>query len=148
MQIIAPNHESLVESEHRYTPKRVLSTSEARFYGCLISLSQYRCHVLCKPQLSDVFDHHDGIGFNKISQKHIDFLICRLNDWLPMLGIELDDNSPDRQSMRCRDGYVNELFACTGIPLVRIHVNEVEQIESLVEKLTLAWRRRWVALER
>ena len=148
MQIIAPNHESRVENEHRYTPKPVLNSSEARFYACLISLSQNRCHVLCKPQLTDVFDHYDGIGFNKISQKHIDFLVCRLQDWLPMLGIELDDTAQDCQNMRCRDAYVNELFACTNIPLIRIHVSEVEQVEALVEKLTLAWRRRTLALER
>lgn len=145
MQIIAPNHEDRVENVHRYTPKAVLGPSEARFYTCLCSVSQGRCHVLCKPQLTDVFDHHDGIGFNKISQKHIDFLVCRLQDWLPMLGIELDDGTENRNP-RCRDTYVNELFACTGIPLVRIHVSEVEQIESLVQKLTLAWQRRSYAL--
>ncbi|MDB6119587.1 MAG: hypothetical protein JWO08_3368 [Verrucomicrobiaceae bacterium] len=146
MQIIAPNHEPCVENVHRYTPKAVLDSSEARFHTCLISLCKDRCHVLCKPQLTDVFDHHDGIGFNKISQKHIDFLVCRQHDWLPMLGIELDDNSTARDNVRCRDTYVNELFACTGIPLIRIHVNEVEEIEVLVEKLTLAWRRRAVSL--
>ena len=147
MQLIAPNRESRVSHEHLYTPKALLNPSEARFHACLVSLSQNRCRILCKPQLTDVFDHHDGIGFNKISQKHIDFLICRNQDWMPMLGIELDDLSPDRVNPRVRDGFVNELFACTGIPLIRIHVCEVEEMEALVEKLSLAWRRRWHILE-
>jgi hypothetical protein len=34
-----------------------------------------------------------------------------------------------------------------GIPLVRIHVSEMEKLEQLVEKLSLAWTTRWQRLE-
>jgi very-short-patch-repair endonuclease len=104
--------------------------------------------ILCKPRLADVFDHgSDGIAFNKITQKHVDFLICRNDDWTPMLAIELDDDSHERQAVKKRDMFVNALFASTGIPLLRIHVREVEQIETLVKKLSYAWQHRWKALE-
>ncbi|MFT4641501.1 MAG: ribosome assembly protein YihI (activator of Der GTPase) [Verrucomicrobiales bacterium] len=55
-------------------------------------LSGDRCHLVCKPRLADFVQHH-GEGFQSISQKHVDFLVCRLDDCMPMLGIELDDSS-------------------------------------------------------
>lgn len=63
-----------------------------------------------------------------------------------MLGIELDDDSHERKDRRQRDMFVNALFAATGIPLLRIHVREVEQVEKLVETLTRGWMQRWSAL--
>ena len=42
---------------------------------------------------------------------------------------------------------VNALFASTGIPLLRIHVREIEQVERMVEKLTKGWLQRWAVLE-
>jgi hypothetical protein len=53
----------------------------------------------------------------------VDFLICRNDDWMPMLGIELDDDSHEKAARKQRDMFVNELFASTGIPLLRIHLN-------------------------
>ena len=65
---------------------------------------------------------------------------------MPMLAIELDDASHELKARKERDMFVNALFASTGIPLLRIHVKEIDHIEALVEKLTLAWQRRWAAL--
>ncbi len=64
-----------------------------------------------------------------------------------MLGIELDDASHERKDRKVRDMFVNDLFASVGIPLIRIHVSEVDQIEMLVAKLAQAWQHRWSALE-
>jgi hypothetical protein len=45
-----------------------------------------------------------------------------------------------------RDMLVNELFASKGIPLLRIHVREVNQVEKLIHTLTQAWYHRWTTL--
>jgi hypothetical protein len=147
MKLVAPPPNTRLAFEHEYTPKALLTPSEARFHACLENLTQYRCRIQCKPRLADVFQHEDRASFNKISQKHIDFLICRNDDWTPMLGIELDDDSHEDKLRKKRDTFVNLLFAATGIPLLRIHVREIGEVETLVQKLSLAWQHRSAALE-
>ena len=65
-----------------------------------------------------------------------------------MLAIELDDDSHERADRKRRDIFVNELFAATGIPLLRIHVKEIHRAELLVQKLSYAWHHRGAVLER
>ena len=146
MKVIAPPAGTRIAFAHHYKAKALLTHAEARFHECLDAISQNRCHILCKPRLADVFQHEDRTGFNKVSQKHVDFLICRKEDWMPMLGIELDDPSHETRKRRDRDIFVNSLFASVGLPLVRIHVSEVDQVEKLVGNLTQAWHHRWAAL--
>lgn len=148
MKLIAPNPEVRVAFHHDYRPKPLLTASEAKFHTCLLALSDSRIRIQCKPRLADVFDHGKELSaLNKISQKHVDFLICRNDDWLPMLAIELDDDSHERKDRKERDMFVNELFAYTGVPLLRIHVREVEQLETLAAKLSHAWLHRSKYLE-
>jgi hypothetical protein len=66
---------------------------------------------------------------------------------MPMLGIELDDLSHQRADRKERDMFVNRLFASTGVPLLRLPVQELDHLERLVEELTKAWHRRWKTLE-
>jgi hypothetical protein len=78
------------------------------------------------------------LALNKISQKHADFLICRPDDWMPMLAIELDDASHERAAVKQRDMLMNAIFTQVSNPLVRIHVSEVQRLEALVQKLSQA----------
>lgn len=78
------------------------------------------------------------LALNKISQKHVYFLICRPDDWMPMLAIELDDASHERAAVKQRDMLINAIFAQVSITQVRIHVSEVQRLEALVQKLSQA----------
>lgn len=147
MNLIAPHPDTRIAFPHHYEAKPLLTPTEAKFHKCLEALSRQRCQIMCKPRLADVFQHEDLTGFNKVSQKHVDFIIYRNDDWMPMLGIELDDDSHERKDRKERDMFVNGLFASVGIPLIRIHVSEVDQIEELVFKLSQAWHHRWAALK-
>lgn len=149
MKLIAPHSETRIAIDHKYVVKPLLTATEAKFHSCLQTLTQGRCRIQIKPRLADVFDHAkgDSAGFSRISQKHVDFLICRNDDWTPMLAIELDDDSHLRKERQERDMFVNALFASTGVPLLRVHVSELEQVEMLVQKLSSAWYRRWQNLE-
>jgi len=148
MKLIAPDPEMRVAMPYTYTAKALLTPTEARFHTCLLQITQERCRIQIKPRLADVFEHEKVNGaFQMISQKHIDFLICRNEDWMPMLGIELDDASHATKERRTRDMFVNNLFASTGVPLLRLPVQELDQLERLVEELTRAWHYRWSLLE-
>lgn len=148
MKLIAPDPEVRIHMPYEYTAKPLLTATEQRFYDCLTQITGTRCRIQVKPRLADVFDHERVNGaFQMISQKHVDFLICRNEDWMPMLGIELDDNSHQRADRKDRDRFVNELFASTGVPLLRLPVEELDDLEKLVSKLTKTWQRRWRTLE-
>ena len=148
MQLISPHADTRIALQWKYKPKPLLTPTEATLQLVLESLSNGRCHILCKPRLADFSQHVSGeFAFQKISQKHVDFLVCRPGDWMPMLAIELDDYSHDRAEVKKRDMFVNAVFAQVGIPLIRINVNEMEKLEQIVEKLSLAWITRWHRLE-
>lgn len=144
VKLVAPSPGTRIAIAHTYTPKPLLTATEARFHAVLAGVSGDRCLIQVKPRLADVFAHEKGDtgGFAKISQKHVDFLICRHGDWTPMLGIELDDDSHERAERKRRDCFVNELFASAGVPLLRIHVSEIDHMENLVHILSHAWVRR------
>lgn len=142
MRLIAPPHDTRIAFTYQFTAKPLLTAAEARFLAALESLAQGRCLITCKPRLADFIQHYDRTGFNKISQKHVDFLICRLPDGMPMMGIELDDPSHESAERRRRDAEVNTMFAQVGIPLVRIDVSEMHRIEALLGNLDRAWHRR------
>ncbi len=148
MKLIAPDPEMRVAMPYAYTAKALLTPTEARFHSCLLQITQERCRIQIKPRLADVFEHEKVNGaFQMISQKHIDFLICRNEDWMPMLGIELDDASHNRAEIKKRDMFVNLLFASTGVPLVRLPVAELDHLERLIEEHTRAWHYRCSLLE-
>ena len=148
MKLIAPAPGTRLASlGHEYEAKPLLSAVEERFFQVLESVSGGRVHIVCKPRLADFIQHTDGLaGFNHISQKHVDFLVCRPGDWIPMLGIEIDDSSHMRNDRRNRDAFVNNLFAHVGIPLLRIAVKEVEDLNTLVARLTDGWNTRCLRL--
>ena len=58
--------------------------------------------------------------FRRISQKHIDFLICEKESLKPVLGIELDDRSHQREDRQKRDEFVNALYENIGLKMLRI----------------------------
>jgi hypothetical protein len=149
MKLIAPAPGTrLAALQHEYVAKPLLTVPEERFFRVLAAVSGDRVHIVCKPRLADFIQHSDGLaGFNHISQKHVDFLVCRTGDWMPMLGIEVDDASHNRKDRRERDTFVNNLFAHVGVPLLRIGAREVEDLDVLVARLTDGWHNRCRHLE-
>lgn len=147
MKLIASPPDTRIALEEHYSFRPLLSGPESQLHAYLNSLVGTHCHIVCKPRLADFIQHHDGLGgFNRISQKHVDFLVCRKEDWMPMLAIELEDpahSGPDRHS---RDTFINDLFSYIGIPLVRLHVTELSLMDQFVRQLEAAWNRRCVSL--
>ena len=142
MKLIAPQPGTrIVHLGHDYVGKPLLTEVEAKFFEQLELLAGGRCRIMCKPRMAD-FVQHLGSGFQKISQKHVDFLIFRLGDWMPMLAIELDDSSHDSKEASYRDTFKNNLCAHLGLPLLRINVREIENLHRLVKELSSGWERR------
>ncbi|MCX6847703.1 MAG: DUF2726 domain-containing protein [Verrucomicrobia bacterium] len=130
------------------TPYPLLTSDEALFHACLENITAQRCHIQCKPRLFEILHAENVAGFLKICQRHIDFLIYRKGDWLPMVAIEFEDDSPGKASRKLRDRHlVDDIFSSFGIPLLQVHAKDINQIDTLVHKLSNAWQQRNENLE-
>lgn len=66
-----------------------------------------------------------------------------------MLAIEFDEehDSEEKHNRKDRDRLlVNDVLLATGVPLLQVHARELNQIETLVHKLSAAWQQRMAAL--
>ncbi len=80
-------------------------------------------YITIKPSLLDVLDPGPDskrtTSFQRISQKHVDFLVIDIYSGRPLFAIEIDDRSHLRPDRVARDEFVNAAFAQARIPLIR-----------------------------
>lgn len=132
-------------SKDQYRTKRSLfSAAERSFLGVLELIDLGDLSVEAKVRLADVFDVKQGYArsrwqsaFNRISAKHVDFLLIQKTDGKPMLGIELDDRSHRKANRVERDKFVDHVFESAGLPLLRIKAQSTynpRQIMTQIEE--------------
>ena len=105
----------------------LLTPAERSFFGVLESFELEGMTLVSKVRLADIFEVRPGVdrgpaksAFNRISAKHVDFLLLRQSDCRPVLGIELDDASHRRADRKNRDQFVDDVFKSAGLPLLHI----------------------------
>ncbi len=103
-----------------------LSPAEFSFYKVLSSLVGTQFTIQSKVRLADIFfvarPNENAGFFNKIAQKHLDFLVCDSVTMKPLFGIELDDSSHKRNDRQERDEFVESVCQVAGLPLLRMPV--------------------------
>ena len=105
-----------------------LSPAELSFYGVLRDVVGSRAVISSKVNLGDVFwvklddKSKFRIYTNKIDHKHVDFLLCDPATMRPLVGIELDDRSHQREDRQVRDAFVDKVFAAAHLLLLHIPV--------------------------
>jgi hypothetical protein len=106
--------------------ENLMTPAEQAFFAVLAPIVRPSCMVSSKVRLADLFEVRHARGqqaaFNKISSKHIDFVLTEPGTSRILCGIELDDSSHNRPDRIERDDFVNELFAANGMPLLRVPV--------------------------
>ena len=143
MKLIAPAQGARLRSFHHVHPAKTLSGAEERFFRVLSSISGDRIHIVCKPRLADFIQQTDGLAGSKaFCEKHVDFLVCRLEDWMPMMGIEVADESHAHAGNRRRDPFIDNLFGQLKLPMLRVSVRDTTQPDVLIKRLTDAWEDR------
>lgn len=74
---------------------------------------------------------------NKISKKHVDFLLCDKQLHTKLI-IELDDYTHEREDRKERDFFVDKAFESAGINIIHIKGN-YDNLESIInEKLNIS----------
>ena len=116
--------ESHDEQSYPYRLTRSLLTpSEAAFYLALVLAAGRRYVVFAKVRLADLCQDLDRWAdiraFNRVSSKHVDFVLCDAITFRPVLAVELDDRSHLRANRRDRDALVDGVFRTMGLGVYR-----------------------------
>lgn len=132
----APDHSLIVGQTHLLTP------AEQSFLAVLKPIVRTTCAISTKVRLADLFQVRQGRGqqsaFNRISRKHVDFVLTDPATSRILCAIELDDSSHNRPDRIARDQFVDELFANSQMPLIHIPFEWKYNPDALREKLIQA----------
>ena len=130
-----------------YKKAEFLSPAERNFLKVLDSTIGSKYRVFAKVRLADIIAPSAGdkstwqARFNRISAKHVDFLLCGIADGEPVCAIELDDRTHSASSRIDRDDFLNHSLQSAGIPIARFQASrtyscvEIEaNIDSAISK--------------
>lgn len=115
----------------------LLTPAERSFYGVLLKArSGTATFICCKVRLADLVSVRRGAdkpraAFNRVSAKHVDFVLCDGRDTRPLAAIELDDASHARKSRRDRDDFLAACLSAAGLPLLRVEAARAYSVETL-----------------
>lgn len=125
-----------------YRRRDFLSKAERAFFRVLQQAVGRGGLVFAKVRLADLLTPAGGIGqqgyqaaFNRISAKHVDFVICGPEDLVPRVAIELDDASHRQATRQERDAFIDAAFHSADFPLLRIPAQRDYGIQQLRAEL-------------
>lgn len=128
---------------YKYNKKDFLiSRAEHEFFDILIEILGNQYYVFPQIHLIDILDNkivgQNWKGaFSHINQKSVDFVICNKAYIKPLLAIELDDKSHNREDRKDRDSSVEQILKDAGMPLLRFGNNgnfDKEEIKRTILK--------------
>ena len=108
--------------------------------------NEYR--ILGKIRLGDIIRPRKGLSnsartsaFNRISGKHVDFVLCDLKTLEVLVVIELDDSSHGEASREKRDEFLDKALAAAGVHIVHIAAQRSYVPAEIREKITVSIKR-------
>ncbi|MCX5783834.1 MAG: DUF2726 domain-containing protein [Elusimicrobia bacterium] len=127
-----------------YTRSKYLFTqAERRFLESLDKAVSQDYKIFGKIRLADIIEPEKYLSrqrwrgyFNRISSKHIDFVICSKADLSLLCAIELDDSSHHHFDRECRDAFVDKALESAKVPLIRFPVKasyDVAEVKAKIE---------------
>lgn len=124
LSILFPNQGRKLNYKAYNLKGSIVTNRERKLYELLIKEIPEKYQICPKVGIKDFVGIKTKSNymsyFRKISQKHIDFLICEKDSLKPVLGIELDDKSHKRTDRQKRDEFVNNLYGNIGLKILRI----------------------------
>lgn len=123
----------------------LLSAGEISFYHILKAIAGPSVTICPKVRLTDVFSVQSGKGWqsnwNRISQKHVDFLLCDAATMTLLMAVELDDKSHKRADREARDELVNRVFDDAGLPLLHFPAKGSYRTDDIAAQIVPCLRR-------
>jgi hypothetical protein len=131
-----PTHYPYFQRSGLFTP------AEGRFLRALDAAVGASHRVFGKVRLADIVDVDSALprgawraAFNRISSKHVDFVVCEGATLRLVAAVELDDVSHDTPRRRSRDLFVERTLATAGVQLVRVPVTHEFDVIALRHRL-------------
>lgn len=124
--------DSKTDEKMPYTKKLLLTKNEWAFYKKIKPIcDENNLHIISKVRLADLVEVKKELEykekqkyFNKIKNKHIDFVICNPDNLAVIALVELDDKSHDNKDRAERDEFINKLCESVGYTIIRAHQND------------------------
>ena len=120
----------------------LMTNAEARFYRSLAQAVDDRLTIFAMVRIADllIVDSTSATGggwFNRISSKHVDFVLCDPDSLDAVMAIELDDASHKQSDRTERDAFVDAAFRSAGFPLLRVPAQakyDVGELRTTLER--------------
>jgi hypothetical protein len=123
----------------------LLTAAERSFFGVLQQALASDYQIFAKVRLADIVrpvksPSRSGwqSAFNRITGKHVDFVLCDSERLGIVAVVELDDRTHERFERGVRDSLVDTALADAGIPVLRVSARQAyspaqvrEQVQSL-----------------
>jgi hypothetical protein len=121
-----------------YVAAPILFTANERLFLTALGEAAGAYRIFGKVRVADLIEVRKGLSkgerqraFNRISQKHLDFVLCHPNDLSVFCAVELDDRSHERARRRARDAFLEGTLAAAGLPLVGVPSSRSYDIDEL-----------------
>ncbi len=119
-----------------------LSPAERSFYGVLTEVVAGLYVVCPKVNVADLlyvtrFKENRGY-YNKIQQKHVDFVLCEPGPMRPVAAVELDDSSHKRPDRQERDEFLDQAFQAAGLPVIHFAARSGYTVSAVSEEISRA----------
>jgi hypothetical protein len=141
--LFSARREQTIPAGHLYRLRDdFLSPAEANMLRVLREVAGDWALICPKVRLADLVyaprQEDRQAALNRISRKHLDFVLCDAGTLRPVLAVELDDQSHQRTDRRERDAFVDQVLADVGLPLVRLPVQRSYDTRALAGMLAEA----------
>jgi len=136
-----------LSKEYDYVRKKFfMSAPEHELFDLLYHAVGSKYRIFAQVHLPTIIDHkitgQDWRGaFRHIDEKSVDFVLCDKNYIAPLLAIELDDSSHEREDRRERDSIIENILSQAGLPLLRVrkgHGYDMKRLTAEIEEMITA----------
>lgn len=108
----------------------IMSPAERSFAGVLNYAMPLQTTICYKVRLGDILTTRRGLlgavrkgAWNRINQKHVDFLLVNAQTFAPLAAIELDDESHGERDRIERDRFVDAVFKACGVKVLHFRAS-------------------------
>jgi len=138
-----PQRETTPKNELPYKSREVLFTpAELNFLNTLEPSLKEDFKVYGKVRVADIIEPRNGLegkaywsALNRVSSKHVDFVICNARSLAIEMVIELDDRSHERRDRIDRDDFLDAALEAAHVPFVRFAAKRAYTLRELQAKL-------------
>lgn len=127
-----------------YKKQTLLSPAERSFYGVLRQAVGETYQVQVKVRLADLVQPASGLSrsdwqaaFNRISSKHVDFVLVNPATFEVACALELDDSSHATDKRFERDAFLDAAFQSAGLRLLHVPAKNAYAVQEIRAMLGL-----------